>query len=127
MRGVVEGHFAEGNKGLFDTYYQILNPQPTAQTVGVTYRHENGVVYSGSLTVGARSRATVLLPGWLPDGSLGVTLSAAQGFVAERAVYGGTGWTLGPFDSAESGVAQDRACPEHREASALVEGRFAEG
>jgi hypothetical protein len=87
---------AEGNKGLFDTYYQILNPQPQAQTVWVTYRHENGVVYSGSPTVEARSRAAVLLPSWLPDGSLGVTQSAAQGFVAERAVYGGTGWTLGP-------------------------------
>jgi hypothetical protein len=88
-------HFAEGNKGLFDAYYQILNPQSFAQTVWVTYRHENGVVYSGSLTVGARSRVTVTLPSWLPDGALGVTLSAAQGFVAERALYGGTGWTLG--------------------------------
>jgi YD repeat-containing protein len=88
-------HFAEGNKGLFDAYYQILNPQSFAQTVWVTYRHENGVVYSGSLTVGARSRVTVTLPSWLPDGALGVTLRAAQGFVAERALYGGTGWTLG--------------------------------
>jgi hypothetical protein len=51
-------HFAEGNKGLFDAYYQILNPQLSAITVTVAYRHENGVTYQAFLTVGARSRAT---------------------------------------------------------------------
>ncbi len=88
-------HFAEGHQGAFDGYYAVLNPQSSALPVTVTYRHENGMVYPGSLTVGARSRATVTIPSWVPAGAVALTLTAPQGFVAERALYGGTGWTLG--------------------------------
>ncbi len=93
-------HVAEGHKGAFDGYYTVLNPQASAQTIAVTYRHENGVTYAGSLTVGASSRATFSIPSWVPDGSVGLTLTASLGIAVERSMYGGPMWTVG-----HSGVA----------------------
>ncbi len=88
-------HLAEGNKGALDSYYAIVNPQATAQTVSVTYRHENGFLYTGSLSVGANGRVTFTIPSWIPDGNVGMTVSAPLGIAVERSMYGGTSWTVG--------------------------------
>jgi hypothetical protein len=66
-----------------------------AITVHVTYRHENGVPYAGSVVVAPRARASITIPSWVPDGAVGATLTSSSPFVAERAMYGGTGWELG--------------------------------
>jgi hypothetical protein len=106
-------HLAEGNRGAFDSYYAIVNPQATAQTVSVIYRHENGFLYYGALTVGATSRATFTIPDFVPPGNLGMTVSAPLGIAVERSMYGGTTWTVG-----HAGVAS---------ASAGYTWRFAKG
>ncbi len=56
-------HFAEGNAGGFDTYWTFVNPNTTAATAEVYYRHENGVVYAEWLTLPATARTTRLIGG----------------------------------------------------------------
>ena len=63
--------------------------------MSVIYRHENGFLYYGALTVGATSRATFTIPDFVPNGNLGMTLSAPLGIAVERSMYGGTNWTVG--------------------------------
>ena len=77
------------------------------------YRHENGFLYYGALTVGATSRATFTIPDFVPPGNLGMTVSAPLGIAVERSMYGGTTWTVG-----HAGVAS---------ASAGYTWRFAKG
>jgi hypothetical protein len=89
--------FAEGNRGYFDTYVALLNPQTTASSVEVKYLHENGTSYPLTVSVPARGRATVAVPTSIPTGSFGIVVTdlSGRGIAAERMMYGGTTWTIG--------------------------------
>ena len=88
-------YFAEGSTG-FNTYLALGNPYSYAAPTTIQYLHENGSVYSESVTVPASGRLTVPAPAWLPMGSFGYRItSTVVPIVAERSMYGGTNWTVG--------------------------------
>jgi YD repeat-containing protein len=88
-------HFAEGSKGLFDTYVAVFNPGPNPAQVVLHYRHENGTLPSEQVTVPAQRRVVVAPSA--PVGGFGIQVWTQNGqpIVAERMVYAGTNWTIG--------------------------------
>lgn len=89
--------FAEGGSGAFSTFVALWNPNATAATVRVYYRHENGNLYSQDVALAALGRAVVGTPSWVPSGGFGIEIYPVTGewVFAERMVYGGTNWTIG--------------------------------
>jgi uncharacterized repeat protein (TIGR01451 family) len=82
-------YFAEGAQGLFHTFVLLENPQATPADVTVTFLREMDTPVVRTLTLGARSRATIQahdvpeLDGY----PFGVVVEAAQPIVAERSMY----------------------------------------
>ena len=79
------------------TYLALWNPNPTATTVRVFYRHEDGNIYSEDVPVPGMGRAVVGAPPWVPAGGYGLQMWSLDGqwYVAERMVYGGPNWAFG--------------------------------
>jgi RHS repeat-associated protein len=90
-------YFAEGGKGTSTTYLALLNPQPfDTAAVQVRYLHENGTVYTGTVSIPPAQRATVQPPAAMPDGALAIHVaSPGVPIVADRAVYAGPNWEIG--------------------------------
>jgi poly-gamma-glutamate capsule biosynthesis protein CapA/YwtB (metallophosphatase superfamily) len=88
-------YFAEGTcRPGFDPYITIQNPEPTNATVRLSYMLGDGTSKEGSLTVRARSRATVIVKDALGeandtahDFSCKVESTDGTPIVAERPVY----------------------------------------
>jgi len=101
-------YFAEGGKGFFSTFLSLFNPWPTGpSTVTVRYLHENGNTYTQNLSVAATSRIAVNPPASMPDGGFGIHVqsSASVPVIAERSMYGGSGWPLGHLETGSPSVA----------------------
>jgi uncharacterized repeat protein (TIGR01451 family) len=82
-------YFAEGAQGLFHTFVLLENPQTTPSSVTVTFLREMDTPVVRTLTLGARSRATIQavdVPE-LEGSPFGVVVEATQPIVAERSMY----------------------------------------
>ena len=84
--------FAEGSQGYFNTFVLIANPQSTSVDVTVTFLLENAAPVTSTLSVAARSRATVVCGNIasVVNRSFGIVVDATQPVVAERAMYFGS-------------------------------------
>jgi YD repeat-containing protein len=91
-------YFAEGGKGFWSTYLSVLNPSTTsASNISVAYLHDNGSTYTQTATVAANGRTVLSPPSTMPDGGFGLHVTSTNGvpITTDRAMYGGSGWTLG--------------------------------
>jgi hypothetical protein len=107
LNGITDGHvvmgapapapawyFAEGYTGAgFDEYLTILNPNPDAAPVTITYYLADGTTRQATLTVGAATRATVAVHEEAQGVGRGQAVSAKVattnpgGIVVERPMY----------------------------------------
>ncbi len=84
-------YFAEGSRGgeLFDNFFLIFNPLPTATTVDVTFLTAAGQVITKQYAVAPEKRLT-LYANAIPElagKDFSTTITAATGVIAERAMY----------------------------------------
>jgi hypothetical protein len=89
--------FAEGTTlPDFATFFTVLNPNPTATTLTVTYLTDQGEVLARTATVGANSRLTIQVynPAQQAQGALGLertgfatTIVGSQPILVERPIY----------------------------------------
>jgi hypothetical protein len=83
--------FAEGSRGgeLFDNFFLIFNPLPTATTVEVTFLTASGEVITRQYPVAAEKRLTLYANAIaeLAGKDFSTTITAASGVIAERAMY----------------------------------------
>ena len=86
-------YFAEGAAATkFETYYTILNANPTPVSLKVTYLPENGTPVVRTYPIGASARYTILLNSEVGNvGGIGSTFETVGGesIVVERSIYWG--------------------------------------
>ena len=75
----------------------VFNPNVSAATVRIAYRHENGNTYTQDVGIPALGRVVVGTPSWVPTGGFGLKVVSLYGhwITAERMVYAGPSWAIG--------------------------------
>jgi hypothetical protein len=103
-------HFAEGSTGsFFSTDLLFANPNDVAAPVSIRYLHEDGQVVDQTMTLDARSRATVIVddvPGLAPGGmALVVTSTDGHPLAVERTMRWDASGYGGHTEKASDGAA----------------------
>ena len=85
--------FAEGAAAeRFDSFYLLLNPNPSPITVQARFLPESGMPTVKNITVAGRSRHTIYLNAELGNvGGVSATFTSDAVFMAERSIYWGAG------------------------------------
>ena len=107
--------FAEGAAAPnFESFYLLLNPNPTPITVQARFLPETGMPTVKTITCAPRSRATVYLNGELGNigGVASTFTSDSLPFLAERSIYWGAGRVEGTNVIGASSAAIEWHFPE---------------
>jgi hypothetical protein len=107
--------FAEGVAAeRFDTYYTVLNPNPSPITLSVSYLRDDGGVIFKEYPLAANSRSTISLRDELGlAGAVGAAFwGGGEPIVVERSIYWGAPWVEGTNSIGVTGASPTWHLPE---------------